>query len=408
VVTRLCWRIGGGSLVAVAALVAGGCAVIAGLSGNYTLAPDAGADAGKGRADAGSHDTGTKKTDAGHSDAGAGKVDSGKVDSGKLKVDSGRGTPDASSCYSLQPPGPPSPSANGGSITFVAAVRTVDIGDKGDTPGYDLDKIDTCCDDAGPSCTSVKIHCDAPGGVDNGAGVLLADIQLADSELQLGSTSLSSRAAAGDWSLLIQVSGYNGKADDFGVNVTLFPSPGLGKTPAWDGSDSWPVNPTSVGDGGLANPVYTSQGAFVSGGVLVAAVPEVQIDFGGQAGFFIDVVGGVLTGNLVKDGTGWKITNGIIAGRWPTAQVFRSLGAIHGPGGSFCTNSTLFSYVKTAVCQGADILANASDPVSDPCDSVSFGIGFTADPALLGGVGPTIGYDGGCAPEASPSNVTCN
>ncbi len=393
-----------GGMVALAA--ATGCGVIAGLSGNFTLAPDAGAVDGSLASDAAQPDAG-KKADAGRRDGGAGKVDSGKAkgDSAKAKVDSGK--VDATGCYSLQPPGPPSPSATGGATTFVVAIRTVDIGDKGDSPGYDLDHVDTCCADAGPSCVSVKTHCDAPGGVDNGAAALLSDIQLADSQLQLGSTALSSRANAGAWSLLIEVSNYNGKADDFEVDVTFYPSPGLGKKPAWDGSDVWPVDPVSVWDGGIKSPRYTSQGAFVAGGVLVAAVPDVEIMFGGGAGFFIEIVGGVLTGNIVKDGTDWKITNGMIAGRWTTSQVFRSLAGVHTPGGSICTTSTLFSYVKTAVCGAADILANAIDPVSSPCDSVSFGFGFAADPAKIGAIGPIIHYDGGCAPEASLANITC-
>jgi hypothetical protein len=370
-------QISGGVLLAaslVVSVAAGGCQLIAGLTGNYMIEPSS--DAGPGK------------------DAGGGGGD-----------DAGNNT----GCESAQPPAPPPETAGGGTISFVVAVRTVDLGDLGDTPGYDLDHICTCTDDAGPSCLSPTSHCDVPGtGIDNSAAGLIQLVESTSSNVNFHSTNLDTTANEGKWTLLIQVSDYNGEPDDFDVNVALYPSSGLGSTPSWDGSDMWPVEPSSVGEGGVSDPVYTSLGAYVSGGVLVAGLPNVGIVFSGGSTFSLSLVSGILTGKLVKGAHGWSITDGIVAGRWPTQAVFEVLSTIQTGGAPICTNSPLFSVAKNAICNAADIRANASDPPTLPCDAISMGFGFAADPAQIGGLGPQSTFDGGCPPGTDPSTTMCN
>jgi hypothetical protein len=404
---------GGGHRRLVAALgcvavVATGCQGIAGLSGSFVLASEAGADSALGRPDASVHDAKADDAKGPRADADASTTphDASK-DAPVVKHDSGADASEASVCGSLQPPGPPAPDASGGTTSFVVALRSVDMGDKGDIPGYDLDKVDTCCDDAGPSCVSVKQHCDAPGGVDNEAAKIFQMFDLIDQGLNMGSSTLSQRAAAGKWTLLFQISDYNGEPDDFSVRVALFPSPGLSSTPKWDGTDSWPVSATAVGDGGLSNPSYVSQGAYVAGGVLVAAFPQAAIEFTGGAVFTVRLIGGVITGRLVKNGKSWELNDGVLAGRWRTSDVFASLGWLQTAGGVLCTTNPYFPTAKAAVCQAADLLSNAADPASVPCDSVSLGMGFTAFAAQLGAITPPNAFDGGCAPDANPATVTC-
>jgi hypothetical protein len=360
-----------GALVLFAALgvstaAAAGCQVISGLTGSFELAP----------------------------------ADDGGPPPGS---DAGNTNP-----LSAQPPGPPSGGPSGGPISFVAAVHTVDLGDMGDTPGYDLDHVDTCYDDAGGSCVSSKTHCDANGGIDNGGAALLSLVELTSTSVNFHSTYLDTSVNEGKWTLLIQVTDYNGEDDDLGVNVAIYPSTGLGSAPQWDGTDAWPVEPSSVGPGGLGDPVYTSLGAYVSGGVLVAGLPTVSILFSGGSTFGVTLVGGVLTGKLVKGPHGWGLTNGIVAGRWTTQAVFQALSALRVNGAPFCTDSQVFALAQEAICSGADILANASDPPTLPCDSISLGFGFTADPAQIGPLGPPLELDGGCPPGMDPSTATCN
>jgi len=227
--------------------------------------------------------------------------------------------------------------------------------------------------------------------------------------LNLTSTAMSARANTGGWSVLLQISGYNGLADDFDVEVALFPSPGLGGVkPKWDGTDAWQIYRSSVGDAGVSAPRYTSQGGYVSGGVLVASFPQAMLSINGSAGLAVELVGGVISGTLQRGPTGWSLTNGVIAGRWPTSQIFSSLNYLQlDAGPALCTSSVTFPYVKAAICSGADILANGSDPVSDPCDSFSFGAGFTADPAQIGPIAVPKAGISGCPAGTDPAGTTC-
>ncbi|MFW5741602.1 MAG: hypothetical protein ACOC1F_14725, partial [Myxococcota bacterium] len=59
--------------------------------------------------------------------------------------------------------------------------------------------------------------------------------------------------AAGDWTLLLRVRGYNGLPDDDRVRLDWYiPAEfyvlqdGGKAPPAWDGSDAWPIRTTSL------------------------------------------------------------------------------------------------------------------------------------------------------------------
>jgi hypothetical protein len=224
----------------------------------------------------------------------------------------------------------------------------------------------------------------------------------------LASGPLSAKIEGGSWTLLVQIAKYNGLADDPAVDVTVYPSPGLGATPAWDGSDAWPVDEHSVGPGGLAEPLYKSQGAYVSGGVLVAAMPVAKMVIVDQAVIGIRFIGGVLTGRLAPAGSSWKLTEGVLAARWALKDVLAMLAGVRYAGQAICTDSGLiYDTTKGMLCQGADILADGTSPKSLPCDAISFGMGFTADPAKLGAIAPTSDPPPACPAGTDPANDSC-
>jgi hypothetical protein len=301
------------------------------------------------------------------------------------------------------------------SNTIVVAIHSIDLGEgEANPPGYDLDAKCTCFEDAGPTCVSASgnQHCDAPDGVDSAAAQLINLITTAVGVDKFGSTFFSTQADQGHWSMLVQVTNYNGLMDDPSVNVAIFPSKGLSAmTPTWDGSDAWPVDATSVVGGDLTKPVYTSAGAYVSGGVLVAAMPAMQLHISGAINTItIRLSEGVLTGTLSQIGQNWRITDGVIAARWHEPDIFAAFSSYRDSNGKpLCTDlGFVYATAKSAICSGLDILKDQGGAKSLPCDSLSMGIGFHADPAKIGVVAPPPMPAPGCPVATDPINDSCS
>ncbi len=338
----------------------------------------------------------------------------------EVKPDAGpeTGPPEAGpppGCVSATYPDPPGGTDSTTDLgPLVFAIRSIDLGDMGDTPGYDLDKECTCIDDAGPSCTGrstqLSAYCDAPGGVDNQAAKLFELIELPFGVGNFGSQYFSDQANQGNWSLLVQVKGYSGMPDDPVVEVALFPTSGI-HPPQWNGMDKWPVEPSSlIVDGGMSSPRFVANGAYVSGGVLVATMPTTQITLAGsgQDTITITLSSGVITAKLVDVGGIWNLQGGVIAARWSLKNVFQALSSYRDNNGlPICSNSSSYAIAKGVICNDADILVDGTQPKSAPCDALSVGLGFTADPANLGSVSDAGITSPGCAPADDPANDSC-
>ena len=352
------------------------CQMIAGVDGDFRLAPAVGNDAGD-AGDASAPDTGPPV------------------------------------CMSATYPDPPSGMdvvEDGGAI--VVAVHTVDLGDMNDTPGYDLDHTCTCFGDAGNSCvgraTTPSTYCDGPNGIDDEFGKILNLIEAPLGSSNFGSVAFSTQADQGRWSLLIEITGYNGAHDDPGVSVALYPCPGLGTTPKWDGTDSWPVLDTAVS--GTGTPVYVSNGAYVSGQTLVATVPSVPIVLAGtHQTLSLTLSGAVLTGKLVQTQGQWRLVQGVLAARLGLTDFFKTLSSYRNNNGTPLCNDGNFIYqtVKTSICNDADITVDGTLPKSAKCDAVSFGMGFSADPAIRGPNVPVPTPTPGCPAATDPANDSC-
>jgi hypothetical protein len=351
----------------VAIVVIAGCQIVAGLDGDF------------------------READAGAADAGA----------------------DASSgCASATYPDPPGGKDDGVDIgPVVVAVHSMDIGDMNKVPGYDLDHVCTCTADAGPSCvgraTSPATYCDEPGGVDNQAAKIF---KLASLVFGAGfdSQSFTTKINDGRWSLLIVLTGYNGESDDPSVQVALYPSPGIGAPPLWDGSDSWPIL-TSSRDA-MGNPLFVSKGAYVSNKTLVATVPTAPMTFAGdKQRITIQLSAAVLTGSLTHVLGQWHIANGVLAGRWSLAQTFQSISSYRDDSGNpICTDATAsYNPIKKQICSNADILVDDTQPNSTMCDAISLAMGFNADPALIGSSVAPQPPSNACPAATDPANDSC-
>jgi hypothetical protein len=358
------------------------------------------------------------------------------------------GSGGAGACQSVVPPGPPAASDPGpDTVDFVAAIRAVDFGetDLADGPriGYDLDNLCTCSPTVpngpvdGQSCNVpswATERCDGPGGRDNAVAQLFELAAAFDQTFDSAAQSLA--ADQGQWSLLVRVRQYNGMANDDHVLVSLHPSPGLDNDPClpvnsqphWDGSDQWPVDSmslhgsaggTGVGGCGAAgpgaegydidDPVFFDDNGYVNDGVLVAALPRAGLVFSGNdSAIEMNLVAGYLTATIGgSSSSGWVLTNGLLVGRWKLSDFFLTVRTMTSGGQPLCTDNNVYQMLKTAVCTFPDIHSELSPP-TEPCDAMSFAMGFEAEPAQLGFVfvGDVVDIDP-CPSATDPANDTC-
>ena len=313
--------------------------------------------------------------------------------------------PDASpdvvdSCQHAEPPARPAADdpSDGGDIEIVAALAQIDFdvaNDAGVPYGFDLDHTCTC---PGPdSCVPLdggSPHCDEEGGRDNAGGALIQ--QFSQLTSQLSTSKINENIAAGAFTMLLRVRGYNGMPNDTNVQLAVFASNGTlplddagnDPPPKHDGTDEWSVDPTSVV--GTPPPyvaVYEDDAAYVAGGVLVASV---SFPFSIGSGFGVDFLridGAILAGALTHGANGWALS-GVIAGRWDTRNILTGMETLHDPFNSsefLCGDDPTYQVFKAAICAASDITKTpANDNSGAPCDALSLAIAVTAEPAQLG------------------------
>jgi hypothetical protein len=277
--------------------------------------------------------------------------------------------------------------------------------------GIDLDRVCTCHGD-GPSCQSAKMQCDDLGeGRDNSAASLLSALTLVLKPGNFGSDFYTSKANDGDWSLLFRVRDYNGEVNDGQVEVDWYVSTGYSmkgiSKPLWDGSDAWAISGSSVDNMDVDLPKYVDKNAYVSDSMLVASLPDAEINLsGGTSTMSIHLTGAGILAKIDKDltQTKWLLTQGQILGRWKLTDVFASISSYRDP--PICTDNAFYNTAKGYICGSADILSNQGTP-STPCDALSFAVGFTADPANLGTITTLALPDGGCADGGDPASDNC-
>lgn len=350
---------------------------------------------------------------------------------------------------------PPRPSGDeagfgGQDYSPVFAMRTIDIGAGPDagpisldasTPlppfGFDLDGVNTCHCGGAPSCVQpagTKEICDDDAGRDH---IALQLFRALGPSARMGSEQANLAMQSGQFGILLKMEGYNGGQNDQQVTVSLYVSNGIVGvqdggvvTPGHDGVDRWTVDPsylkktqnmtpvpagTDCSTTQDCQPAYADPNAYVSGGKLVANMGQVPLTFGyraniGGALMVLDsvIISGTIREVSIAGGTniGFRIDDGSISGRWQTGQLLANMATIPDPfvdGSFFCGTDPLYPAVKNIICSLQDIDHDRSgdNTGNAPCDALSMGFAFTAEPVHLGTVypGPTM-ITSGCTDEA--------
>ncbi len=329
------------------------------------------------------------------------------------------------------PAAPMSGSGGGADLDLAFALHTVELGenDVGKRPGFDLDRVCSCCTDcktAADACTlpsyaTAGAACDADDaggssnlGRDNALAKVLASFGQLGSQLPVGSDSMTQRIDDGLWTVLIRVSDYNGLPDDDQVSVSLFTTDGIAPAmPKWDGTDVWPIRNDSLAPNYpiLPDPrdaaTVLNAAAYVTGGRLVGvfdggATSTTRLSLNLPGGFTLTLTTAIFSADLEKTATGWRLGAGTMGGIWNTADIFKSLSAVRPP---LCTDDAAYAIFTQRLCQFVDIRSGTPSP--QPCDALSFGLAFTADPIVFGAI-ELAGIAGpGCPMATNPAFDSC-
>jgi hypothetical protein len=310
--------------------------------------------------------------------------------------------------------------------------------------GFDLDNDCTCCSHAsgstcptGGSCAGSGVICDDNAGRDHVALRIF-------SVLPSASAAANAGLQGGQFSILLQITNYNGTLNDTSVTVALYVSNGLegiqdggAVTPLHNGADLWTVDTHylattqtggTVPDGTPCNgttacqPIYVDNAAYVSDGVLVSRPSAtLPLTFGYRAnigGALMKLSDAVISGTLQRSqGQGgsvlWALTNGSISGRWSSSQLLSNLATLPNPmvdGSYICGTDPYtglsvpggaYGTIKSYICALQDIASQQSmDNMGVTCDALSMSLGFTAEPAQIGSVYSVPQPPSGCVSEA--------
>jgi hypothetical protein len=305
-------------------------------------------------------------------------------------------------CDHAEPPARPAqddPSDAGGDVELTVAVRTIDFSTSNEAGayGYDLDHTCTCPapETCVPAKNTQKEHCDDSQGRDNAGGALIQNFAQLTSAFD--TSKINANLGKGSNSVLFRVSNWNGAPNDTSVSLAVFVSngtvplddAGANPTPKHDGNDQWGLDPSSlVGTPPPIVPVNVDDSAYVAGGVLVAHV-SFPFGLGPQFGAtFLRLDGAFLVAPLVSTNTGWAFA-GVVTGRWDTRNILTGMQGVHDPFDTtqfLCGTDPTYQAFKAAICQASDIASVASnDNTNAPCNALSLAVGFTTEPAKLGG-----------------------
>lgn len=344
-----------------------------------------------------------------------------KVDGSSGGGGSGGGGADV--CALAAPPAPPQAPPPGGEVDFYTAWRTVDVGDAHvpTRPGFNLDGTCSCCDtcDVGSTCAApptatLEVSCDQVGGQandgrDNNAAKLVAGFAGVVDELR--STGMTQQAGAGQWSVLVRVYHYNGEANDGEVSVALYATEGSAVLPpTWNGNDAWTMRRDSLDppSGTYDDAIVKRDDAYVVDNILVAPFQDTKVSLVLPLNFVVELEGALLQARIDKTPSGrLRLLDGVVGGRWRSDQALAALGGMNRAGVPVvCMNSPTYNeQFKIPLCNARD--ESTLNGVG-PCDALSFGIGFTADP--IASLPTPSDFDAMrlCAVEFDPQNDTCD
>lgn len=300
----------------------------------------------------------------------------------------------------------------GSGLVFAAddlRVENADAPDGALAPPKGLDLDQSCgCEEKTPSCVPIieggVPSCDDEQGRDNEAARQLATLAAFYPDFR--PTYLRSRIWEGAFSFVFRLEKWNGKANDSEVAVGVMPAVGLTRPavgqarplPAWDGEDSWDIDPGALSGGDKllgadcnkpgtnCIPLALDTTAYVRDFTLVAHFRAAQLNINSGGGSFkLPFTDATLIARISGSAPDYVLA-GEMVGRFPSDRLL-SLAATASLSGESLCNTEGYEVFKLELCRAADIaLDPADDNKGKPCNALSAAMAFTAKPARIGQV----------------------
>jgi hypothetical protein len=321
---------------------------------------------------------------------------------------------------------PPKPSASppGQEGEYVVVMNQVVVEAEAGKPaiGLDLDNACTCLPGGAPgdrqACSNKRSDpptpettCDGRGGIDNQFSKVLRDPGFRGF---FGNAALADALRIGKLGTLVRLQGYNGSANDSSVRVNLFNgvtvsgmstgtntdagadagAPDASNAdasflPRFNPDETWTVDtkyaytsgPTEVSS------AFAADGWVTQGRLSVAFPAPLVLVFSlatpsGRTPVKFEVAGASLVANVSIEGGTMKLTDGILAGKWPMASALQIAASLI----SCDKKDVIYNNVRELLCAAADLGTQG-----EACDGISITFGFSGVPAKLGALERAIG-----------------
>ena len=295
--------------------------------------------------------------------------------------------PGPRACVFARPPAQPAPQPEARLDPMFFAVREFRFRRGAAIRGYDLDGF--CTGEAtspnGSPCKRGSANVpDEDGGVDNASAFvkLFAD--------DAPAATLNSQIAKKSFTVMLQLTQYNGLPNDDLVNVAFVSATGRNAAADCAGTaltdaatgecpDTWDYPDAET----PLRPGQPSLEGWVRDGILVAKSTG-QLRFGlGQSTLALGSP--IVTGQLVaKDGT-FSLVDGLVTGRVPVGNLLGVIGAFDILGRLCSPDHPIGAPAREAICAARDLMGSPNaEPTETQCDALSFVMGFDAVRALTG------------------------
>jgi len=275
--------------------------------------------------------------------------------------------------------------------------------------GYDLDgkqstatSMDLCKPRNG--ATPKAVYPDGDLGTDNsfGKNILPLIIGLSAGAPQ----AINDSIAQGKFTLMLDMEKLGAGTDYNPLTTQLYAGADLGKAPAFDGTDLWPVRPELLNDpaditkGSKVNfPMsYVTKNTWVSG-----SKGDVNLALSIQ-GFTLSLTISNAVITMDMDAGHKKGMKGVIAGVLNTDVLISELQKVAGSFDvSFCDpNNPTFMSLASEIAQASDILHDGTQDPTKTCDGISIGLGFDADVVQLGTIAAAATGSNPCVDGGAP------
>jgi hypothetical protein len=343
---------------------------------------------------------------------------------------------DGSVCKLAHPPENKLTTEVFGTTELVFVTRVMDVGETtGDDGmprflklGYDLDNHCGARRCRNPLDQNPQDR-EGVNGIDDALGRMIANIKMTFGTEIVSSAQVNQQTNDGQIPpvALFRIRNYGGLQDDNHVDVDWYAPvlmgatteggvPEAGTPPKWDGTDVWPIEPTTFAqppsaDGkvpGKGMVARTSIDGYVTSYHLVAKFPD-GIPFRFWL-FGAPLYSPVLTANIFPNTITKKfeLRDGLITGRASMRDVLGLIPVMTlalPTAMALCTDSPLYPTISDFICTYPDLTSSSNE--SSDCDMMSAALGFETSPAKLGDVIAVTPPTPLCPPEIDPARLPC-